>query len=460
MMYITKVKLKDVRCFEYAELDLSDCKPGTSVLIAGNNGIGKSAILRAIAMGLCDRDSAASLLRELEGDFIRKQATERKSTRRGEKSAVIEIDLVDEKHIPWKITTKVTQWKELIIETVDQKYRAPGRGKSFRAFSSFWDGLFLTAYGAGLRTTATAKFADYFAPDAVYSLFKYDTSLQDPETAWRRLAAASQRARKLKRNTTTRHVNATISRLLKYVLDLDEKTKIVLEPNGIYIKSNDDLIPLDAMGDGHKSLVKLTLDILMWYLLKINYDKMEKGEDRDWIPISMDREGRPDVRGIVIIDEIEQHLHPKLQRQILRRLYDKFPKVQFIVTTHSPLCVSGTADVSTKNTDHYRVFSLGRSDLGVTVQPRKIPRGLRTDQILLDYFELETTLNLSTEEKLEQLQILMSIPEAQRSSAKRRQITNLLKEIEEYDFGLSESMRDREFQKNALAFLSKQEKKQ
>ena len=90
MMYITKIRLRDVRCFEEAEIDLSDCKPGTSVLIAGNNGLGKSAILRAIAMGLCDRDSAASLLRELEGNFIRKQAIG------AEKEAEIEICLVDD----------------------------------------------------------------------------------------------------------------------------------------------------------------------------------------------------------------------------------------------------------------------------------------------------------------------------------------------------------------------------
>lgn len=92
MMYITKVRLEDVRCFEEAVIDLSEHELGTSVLIAGNNGIGKSAILRAIAMGLCDRDSAASLLRELEGNYIRKQA--KKSGKKGKKRATIEIDRV------------------------------------------------------------------------------------------------------------------------------------------------------------------------------------------------------------------------------------------------------------------------------------------------------------------------------------------------------------------------------
>jgi len=454
MMYITKVRLEDVRCFEEAVIDLSEHEPGTSVLIAGNNGIGKSAILRAIAMGLCDRDSAASLLRELEGDYIRKQA--KKSGEKGEKRATIEIDLVDEKHEPWKIKTTVTEWKEFIIERVEQEYPPRRRTEGFETFYHFWgkEGLFVTAYGAGLRTEANAKFVDYFAPDAVYSLFKYDAPLQDPETAWRRQIAAVQKAG---RSRSVPSVNRKISNLLKHVLNLDDEAEIRLEPNGIFIKEKNELITLDAMGDGHKSLVKLTLDILVWYLLKMNYDEEAKGEERNWQPIPMDRDGRPDVRGIVIIDEIEQHLHPKLQRQILRRFRDKFPKVQFIVTTHSPLCVSGTADLGEKGKERCRVFSLGRENDNVTVYPREIPRGLRADQILLDYFELKTTLNLSTEEKLAELERLMSIPEKKRSTTEKGKITQLLKEIEGYDFSLAESLHDRKFQKQAIEFLRSQD---
>ncbi len=44
--------------------------------------------------------------------------------------------------------------------------------------------------------------------------------------------------------------------------------------------------------------------------------------------------------GIVLIDEIELHLHPTLQQEILQRLRRTFPKIQFIVTTHSPLVIS------------------------------------------------------------------------------------------------------------------------
>jgi predicted ATP-binding protein involved in virulence len=211
----------------------------------------------------------------------------------------------------------------------------------------------VTGYGAGLRTTATARFSDYFAPDAVYSLFKYDAPLQDPETAWRRLIAAWERSRRRRTKSGIEGVHKEVQALLKHVLDLSENAEINLEPNGIFVQENEERIPLDAMGDGHRALVKLTLDILVWFLLKLNEDREGKGEQRNWRPIPIDQDGRPKVEGIVIIDEIEQHLHPKLQRGILKRLYDKFPHVQFIMTTHSPLCVSGTADTGDKGFFRY-----------------------------------------------------------------------------------------------------------
>jgi predicted ATP-binding protein involved in virulence len=54
-----------------------------------------------------------------------------------------------------------------------------------------------------------------------------------------------------------------------------------------------------------------------------------------------DREGRIVVNkpGVLLIDEIETHLHPKWQQTICTWLKQRFPKIQFLVTTHSPLIV-------------------------------------------------------------------------------------------------------------------------
>lgn len=51
------------------------------------------------------------------------------------------------------------------------------------------------------------------------------------------------------------------------------------------------------------------------------------------------------IKGIAVIDEIELHLHSKLQKEVLPKLIKLFPKIQFVITTHSPLFLLGMHDV-------------------------------------------------------------------------------------------------------------------
>ena len=52
-----------------------------------------------------------------------------------------------------------------------------------------------------------------------------------------------------------------------------------------------------------------------------------------------------DIRGIVVVDEIDLHLHAVHQYKILPKLIRMFPKIQFVITTHSPLFVLGMKDL-------------------------------------------------------------------------------------------------------------------
>lgn len=56
-----------------------------------------------------------------------------------------------------------------------------------------------------------------------------------------------------------------------------------------------------------------------------------------------------EISGIVVIDEIELHLHAKLQREVLPKLIKLFPKVQFIITSHSPLFLLGMQEILGKD---------------------------------------------------------------------------------------------------------------
>lgn len=330
-MYISRIKLKNIRCFENFSIEFEKLRE--SILIAGDNGNGKSTILRSIAMGLCDESSAAGLLRELEGDFVCK----------GAKKGTILIRLKDKKAL-YDIETNIIKTAAQ-FERVSQKIYEIVRGKRRRINEDDfpWDDIFVSAYGAGLRTLGTADFQHYLAVDAVYPLFRYDVDLQNPELAFRRIidVARKKGGSNLKKGEKfATEASVKLIKLLKQVLDLDAKDDLALRSTGIEIKRRGQWKELGVLGDGHKSTVIWILDLLSWWMLY--------WEKRDFQNIS----------GIVLIDEVEQHLHPRWQLNMMNMLRSAFPKIQFIVTTHSPLVISGVQNMSvyTLNQGRYSVF--------------------------------------------------------------------------------------------------------
>jgi len=91
----------------------------------------------------------------------------------------------------------------------------------------------------------------------------------------------------------------------------------------IIVRQNDKRIKLVQLSDGQRIFVGLIADLARRMTLLNPY--LEN-------PLT--------GQGIVLIDEIELHLHPKLQQEIIVSLQDKFPNVQFIITTHSPHVLS------------------------------------------------------------------------------------------------------------------------
>ena len=82
------------------------------------------------------------------------------------------------------------------------------------------------------------------------------------------------------------------------------------------------------LSSGEVSLLNMFLSILRDYdLCGVSFDKPEN------------------IRGIVVVDEIDLHLHAQHQYEVLPRLMEMFPRVQFVVTTHSPLFVLGVQKI-------------------------------------------------------------------------------------------------------------------
>lgn len=95
-------------------------------------------------------------------------------------------------------------------------------------------------------------------------------------------------------------------------------------------------------------------------------------------------------KGIVLIDEIELHMHPSWQRKILSTLKNTFPNVQFIVTTHSPIILSEV------NEDYSLFFMEQGSD---SIEVTKLPQldGYDANAVLEQFMETKS-INARTEE--------------------------------------------------------------
>ena len=280
-------------------------------------------MLRSLAMGLCDDSSASALFRELPGDYVRHGAKEQQGR--------IEVDLVYGNH-RYRIVTIIRSLKA--FERVEQKlygWRGTEDNKKELRQNEFpWEKIFATGYGAGIRVDGTADFEYYQTVDAVYPLFRYDVRLQNPELVVRRLMDEARKSNHGAENDEGAILNR-LKHLLAGLLGFDHDDHIVLTSTGIAVNGPWGTVGFSALGDGYKSIVTMALDMIAWYFLKCQ----QEGDTTQLMNPS----------GIVLIDELEQHLHPSWQRTALSRLRSSFPAVQFIATTHSPLVASGSEDV-------------------------------------------------------------------------------------------------------------------
>ena len=125
---------------------------------------------------------------------------------------------------------------------------------------------------------------------------------------------------------------------------------------------------MGSVSDGYRSTTQWVLDYLGWQILARRFS------------------GQDESGAILLIDEIEQHLHPRWQRYIMQRLRAQFPRTQLVVTTHTPLVIAGGADI--EGAQVLRLALVEKGQVKVEDVPREHLQGRRADQILAAVFGL------------------------------------------------------------------------
>lgn len=401
-MHITKITLINVRCFENLNIDLS--KQGGAqnwLVMVGDNNSGKTSILRSLSMGLCDKTGASSLLQDTYGDWIRS----------GENKADIIIDLCDDGNI-FRIETSIHKSYSGLEEV----------GQITHPEEFPWDKIFVCGYGANRSIMGSESYDKYSSPDALYTLFNYDYPLLNPELMFLRL---------LRKGFEENELYEWLAEILML-----EKESIRLDESGIKVKRGENYYYLGSMGDGYEAMTTLFFDLFGWALLAGLGDKKNM------------------ISGIVLIDELEQHLHPRWQKNIIKLLHKVFPQVQFITTTHSALCAIGTTNLSDTECS---LLMLSHEDDHVVGSKRIYPpRHQRADQVLTGYlFGLPTSGDDAIEEALHKYAELGSRPK--RSEAEEKEFQSL-KEYLGRTIGAPESEHEKEFTEAVREVLRKRRK--
>ena len=156
---------------------------------------------------------------------------------------------------------------------------------------------------------------------------------------------------------------------------------------------------LNTLADGHNA----ALSILAELLLRV--DAVQQARD--------DYTFEPS--GIVVIDEIETHLHLALQEQILTFLTELFPRLQFLVATHSPAVIVSIPGAI--------VCDLGTREQTLSDQHRGIPYGI----LMKEHFKISSDIDLDSTGKLLRLRELAGA--RARSADEERELRALAAEL-------------------------------
>ncbi|MCZ6701777.1 MAG: AAA family ATPase, partial [Ignavibacteria bacterium] len=285
----------------------------------------------------------------------------------------------------------LTTFKETDIEEIEVEQEIyPKKPKKFK-----WENLFLCGYGASRRQYGARAYSEYTVTDAVYTLFNYNQELQNPELNIRRANSIGIK-------------EDDIFRALEKILMLEENS-ITLDVTGFKVSGPwGSKMPMGALGDGYQATIAWILDLYGWVILFDN--KIDKIE----------------LSGIVLLDEIEHHLHPMLQKRIIKLLSTQFPKIQFVVTTHSPLSAVGTTEL----TDRQCIIAvLEQKEDKVIRRITTPPRGKRVDQVLTSYlFDLYTVSDNSIKRDIERYSHLYN---KERSTEEELEMNNISKSLDE-----------------------------
>lgn len=202
-------------------------------------------------------------------------------------------------------------------------------------------------------------------------------------------------------------LHAVKTALTLFMPDFEDWT-VLRKPPRMEVKKNGKTLLVNHLSDGEKCLMAMVGDIAR----RLAIANPQKDD-----PLHGE--------GVVLIDEIELHLHPSWQRMIPGRLLETFPNVQFFISTHSPQVIGEVF----ADSNGQRIFRLQQTNEGIRYTIPKQAYGLDSNLVLDDMMVSEKQMlsrNAATTKKLREINRLI---DHEKFTTARKRIKELEKEI-------------------------------
>ncbi len=367
-MRLKKIALKNYRCFEHLEIDLHD----RLTVLVGENGSGKTAVLDAIATGLTPLlGYLSSANQRLSGpgfkdtDFRLENWVDANGKERWNASDYAQVIVKTVEGLEWD------NWKPSVAGK--QPATKIGRSELLTYAVSILDSFktnnpltlpVFAYYGAQrgrieLPERIRSTKQDYSQPtsalvDALDSRYDFKEMLKwfdAEETAELRANKDKREPEDFELSNSLETVRNAIENIFggKYYnpyFNRDHKF-VVLQDNGMPLQ-------VSQLSQGYQSMLALGMDFARRLACGNNFLTIENLEQQPWWEsfCSIKDLKLPDnwsslalaAPAMMLIDEIDLHLHPSWQQRVIGDLMRTFPNTQFIVTTHSPQVLSTVPD--------------------------------------------------------------------------------------------------------------------
>lgn len=353
-MYLEKLKLHNFRCYEKLEIDFNR----QLTVLVGKNGSGKTTVLEAIAIALGTWFVGFNIVNakgiNKRTDPLRKAyqigATDDVQTQFPvEIEAWGKIEESKDQILHWKrelytptgtMTTKDA--KEIVEYAAEyQKAISEGRTDIYLPMVAYYGTGRLWDYHRQKRTdvfkvsSRTNGYIDCLDGTANVKL------MMD----WFQIMTINKYQRQEENLESNPELDTVYLAMEKCLTNLSGYSDVKIRYNmgtqelDVYYSEQDKQrmrIPLNQLSDGYKEMISLVADIAYRMATlnpQLGTEVLSKGD------------------GVVLIDEVDLHLHPAWQQKVIDNLMNIFPKVQFIVSTHAP------AIISSVKTDKLRILS-------------------------------------------------------------------------------------------------------